>query len=66
MITATAPRTSRWELVPARTSASSGVRNFGLATVRGQIPVSAHATTESDSAAHGRELTGPAPRSDAA
>ena len=66
MITATAPRTGRWELVPTRTSVGFMVRNFGVVTVRGQIPVTAHATTESDSAAHGRELTGPAPRSDAA
>ncbi len=41
MTTATALRTGRWELVPARTSACFAVRNFGLATVRGQIPVTA-------------------------
>ena len=39
MITATALRAGRWELVPTRTSASFAVRNFGAATVRGQIPV---------------------------
>ena len=39
MITATALRTGRWELVPARTRAGFTVRNFGAATVRGQIPV---------------------------
>ena len=41
MITATAPRTGRWELMPARTSAGFAVRNFGVATVHGQIPVTA-------------------------
>ena len=41
MITATAPRTGRWELTPARTSVGFAVRNFGVATVRGQIPVTA-------------------------
>jgi polyisoprenoid-binding protein YceI len=39
MITDTALRTSRWELVPARTTACFTVRNLGMATVRGQIPV---------------------------
>ena len=41
MITATAPRTGRWELVPTRTSVGFMVRNFGVVTVRGQIPVTA-------------------------
>ena len=44
MIIATALRTSRWELVPARisgTSASFAVGNLGVATVRGRIPVTA-------------------------
>lgn len=41
MITAAALGTGRWELVPARTSASFAVRNFGVATVHGQIPVTA-------------------------
>ncbi len=41
MITETALRTGRWELVPARTKADFTVRNFGLATVCGQIPVTA-------------------------
>jgi polyisoprenoid-binding protein YceI len=41
MITATALRSGRWELVPARTSATFAVNNFGVATVRGQIPVTA-------------------------
>ena len=41
MITATALRTGRWELTPARTSVGFAVRNFGVATGRGQIPVTA-------------------------
>jgi polyisoprenoid-binding protein YceI len=41
MITATAPRTGRWELVPARTSAGFAVRSLGVAIVHGQIPVTA-------------------------
>jgi polyisoprenoid-binding protein YceI len=41
MITATALRAGRWELVPARTSARFAVHNFGVATVHGQIPVTA-------------------------
>jgi polyisoprenoid-binding protein YceI len=41
MTTATAPRTGRWELVPARTTAGFDVRNFGVAIVHGQIPVTA-------------------------
>lgn len=41
MITGTAPRTGRWELVPARTRAGFAVRSFGVATVRGHIPVTA-------------------------
>jgi len=39
--TVTVPRTGRWELVPARSTADFAVRNFGFATVRGQIPVTA-------------------------
>jgi polyisoprenoid-binding protein YceI len=41
MITATALRSGRWELVPARTSASFAVRSLGVVTVRGHIPVTA-------------------------
>ncbi len=58
MIIATALRTSRWELVPARTSgtsASFAVGNLGMATVRGQIPVTtAWADVDATGPAHSR------------